>query len=73
MIRCELPIPSFIRHWENGMEPTPIDYMAVYAVNGTMGAEGLCTILLVFGALPRPKITTPSPTQIEIQRYIEEE
>lgn len=28
--------------------------MEVYATNYTMGLEGLCPMLLVFGALPRP-------------------
>lgn len=39
--------------------------MAVYAVNNTVGPEGLCPTLLVFGAIPRPIRTKPSPSQIE--------
>ena len=46
--------------------------MAVYACNATMGPEGLCPMLLVFGALPRPARTTPSPTQLQRQTSIEE-
>ena len=46
--------------------------MAVFATNATMGPEGLCPMLLVFGAMPRPARTTPSPKQLERQRAIEE-
>lgn len=46
--------------------------MAFYAVNSTMGPEGLVPMLLVFGALPRPARTTPAPTQLHRQRFIEE-
>ena len=44
---------------------------AVYAANATIGPEGLCPMLLVFGALPRPAQRTPSPTQVERQNAIE--
>lgn len=47
--------------------------LAVYAVNSVMGPEGLTPILLVFGALPRPARSTPSPTQLVRQAAIEEE
>lgn len=46
--------------------------MAVYANNSTIGSEGLCPILLVYGALPRPARVTPSPSQVERQRVVEE-
>ena len=46
--------------------------MAVYANNSTMGPEGLCPMLLVFGALPRPARTSPSPTQLVRQQAIED-
>lgn len=46
--------------------------MAVYASNATMGPEGLCPMLLVFGALPRPARKTPSPNQLQRQHAIEE-
>ena len=45
--------------------------MAVYANNTTMGSEGLCPMLLVYGAIPRPARATPSPTQLERQAVIE--
>ena len=45
--------------------------MAVYSNNTTIGPEGLCPMLLVYGAFPRPARTTPSPTQLERQNAIE--
>lgn len=45
--------------------------LAVYACNATMGPEGLCPMLLVFGALPRPARISPSPGQLERQLCIE--
>lgn len=39
--------------------------MAVFAVNSTIGPEGLCPILLVFGAIPRPARVGSSSSQIE--------
>ncbi len=38
--------------------------MAVKAVNDTVGPEGLCPTLLVFGTIPRPAKMTPSETHI---------
>lgn len=46
--------------------------MALYAVNSTVGPEGLVPMFLVFGALPRPARTTPAPTQLQRQRAIDE-
>lgn len=46
--------------------------MAVFSVNSTMGPEGLVSMLLVFGALPRPARTTPAPNQLSRQGAIEE-
>lgn len=37
---------------------------AVFAVNCTVGPEGLCPVLLVFGSVPRPVRTKDAPTQI---------
>lgn len=34
------------------------------------GTEGLCPMRVVFGALPRPIIITPSPSQLELQLAI---
>lgn len=45
--------------------------MAVKAVNDTVGPEGLCPTLLVFGALPRPARNIPSPTQLGRSQAIE--
>lgn len=45
--------------------------LSVYPVNRVMGPEGLTYILLVFGALPRPAISTPSPTQLVRQTAVE--
>lgn len=39
--------------------------MAMYAVNSTIGLEGLCPILLVFGAMPRPARSIPTPSRIK--------
>ena len=46
--------------------------MAVYSTNSTIGPEGLCPMLLVFGAIPRPARMTPSPSQLDRQKAIEE-
>lgn len=46
--------------------------MATYAINSTMGTEGLVPILLVFGALPRPVRTSAAPDQLKRQKVIEE-
>ena len=45
--------------------------MAVYAANATIGPEGLCPMLLVFVAFPRPARRSPSPTQLQRQNAIE--
>ena len=39
--------------------------LAVKAVNDTVGPEGLCPTLLVFGTLPRPARIHPAATQLE--------
>lgn len=46
--------------------------MAVFANNSTIGPEGLCPMMLVFGAVPRPARASPAPTQIERQTAIEQ-
>lgn len=46
--------------------------MALFAVNSVVGPEGLCPILLVYGALPRPVCTLHAPTQAERTKKIEE-
>lgn len=38
--------------------------MAIFSVNSTIGPEGLCPTLLVFGLIPRPARKVPSHTQI---------
>jgi len=45
--------------------------MAIKAVNDTVGPEGLCPTLLVFGSLPRPARNLPSETQIQRADAIE--
>lgn len=39
--------------------------LAVFSVIATIGTEGLCPMLLVFGVIPRPARKTPSLTQTE--------
>lgn len=39
--------------------------MDVYTINATIGPEGLCPSLLVYGAIPLPARTRPSPTQLK--------
>lgn len=39
--------------------------MALKAVNDTIGPEGLCPTLLVYGALPRHPLSAPNTTQLE--------
>lgn len=46
--------------------------MAAFAVNSTIGPEGLFLMLLTFEALPRPARTTPAPNQLLRQRAIDE-
>lgn len=45
--------------------------IGVIAVNHTIGPEGLCATILVFGSLPRPARTTPSVTQLERAKAIQ--
>lgn len=45
--------------------------MAVFAINCTVGPEGLCSALLAFGDVPRPAKMTPALTQLEKARLIE--
>lgn len=45
--------------------------IAVFAVSCTTGPEGLCPTLLVFGAIPRPALTSPAQTQMERARMID--
>lgn len=46
--------------------------MEVYSNNVTIGPEGLCPMLLVFGALLRPLMTSTSPDQLTRQRAVKE-
>ena len=39
--------------------------MATKAVNNTVGPEGLCPTILVFGALPKPARNSLTPTQVQ--------
>lgn len=45
--------------------------MAVHCVNSTVGPEGLCPTLCVFGALPRPARNTPAPQQLQRAQAID--
>lgn len=45
--------------------------MAVFSVNATIEPEGLCPILLVFGAIPRPARASSTQTQLERAKCIE--
>lgn len=38
--------------------------MATFAVNATVGPDGLCPMFLVFGALPTPARKIPAPSQV---------
>lgn len=46
--------------------------MAVKAANDTIGPEGLCPTLLVFGSLPRPARRSPADTQVVRAKALEE-
>ena len=46
--------------------------MAIYSVNNTVGPEGLCPTLCVFGTIPKPDRTTEAKSQIERARDIDE-
>lgn len=45
---------------------------AVYAVNTTIGTEGLVPMLLVFGAITRPARTIQAPCHLKRQEPIKE-
>lgn len=45
--------------------------MALFAVKSIIFPEGLCPMLLVFGALPRPARRNPSVTQLKRARTME--
>lgn len=45
--------------------------MAVKAFNDTIGPEGLCPSLLVYGAISRPARRTPAATQLARARAID--
>ena len=45
---------------------------AVYAVKSTIGPEGLCPVLCVFGAIPRPVRNTIAPEQLKRAKAIDE-
>lgn len=53
-------------------QPADILQMAVHCVNNTMGPEGLCPSLCVFGALPRPARSIPAPTQLVRAKAMDE-
>lgn len=46
--------------------------MATFAVNSVTGPEGLCPLLLVYGAIPRPARNMPALTQLQRAKAIEE-
>lgn len=45
--------------------------MAIFAINLTIGLEGMFPMLLTFGVIPLPARKTPSPTQMERADMIE--
>lgn len=45
--------------------------MAVFEINCNIGLGSLCSVLLVFGDMPRPTRSTLSPTLLERQKDIE--
>ena len=45
--------------------------MAVKSVNNTIGPEGLCPTILVFGAIPRIGSRQPAATQIDREKAID--
>ena len=61
------PIRTAYERLEMELPSESKDYllqMAVYGVNSTMGPEGLCPTLCVFGAIPRPARALPAPDQV---------
>lgn len=46
--------------------------MAVYAVNNTVGPEGLCPTLCIFGILPRPARKSFAPNQVARAKAIDD-
>ena len=45
--------------------------LAVKCVNDTVGPEGLCPTLLVYGTIPRPPRRTPAATQVQRSEAVE--
>jgi len=46
--------------------------IAVNCVNNTVGPEGFCPTMCVFGAIPRPARKVPAPTQVARAKAIDE-
>lgn len=57
------------------MDQTKTDYdclrMAIFAENRTVGREGLCPIIMVFGAIPMPEPSIPALSQLRRTKVIE--
>lgn len=74
--RYHPPLPAaFTKIWDEVgryMNEVECMRMAVYSVNATIGPEGLCAMVLVFGTLPRTARQMPAETQVRQQRAIEQ-
>lgn len=69
--RYHVPLRKYymkLRETPENNEATDTDYLKVeaYVSNETMGSEGLFPMMLLFGALPHPVRTTPSPTNFVV-------
>ena len=59
------PLRSAYKKLEPSESASDLLQAAVKCVNDTVGPEGLCPTLLVFGALPKPARQAPSPTHLQ--------
>lgn len=75
--RCNLPLCAGFTKLRPTLDKCDVKEsdclrIAVFTNNATMVPEDLWSIFPLFGALPLPGKTAPSPKQLEIQVYTEE-
>lgn len=61
-----------LEHDLNGESKECLLQMALHCVNNTVGPEGFCPTMCVFGAMPKPARNTPAPEQIARAKAIDD-
>jgi len=61
-----------LKHDLSGESKESLLQMAVHCVNNTVGPEGFCPTMCVFGAMPKPARNTPAPDQLARANAIDE-